>query len=130
MKTDQMTAELGLNEKQIKKVFKFFKNDIQYRRENFVFGGPRPDGNFPAPPSGGRPGGEGGFPGGGPGMRPGNPPSGMPAFGGEVDYEALEKYNTKQDKKLRKIIGDENFEKWRAAHPQELPKMPELELEK
>ena len=36
----------------------------------------------------------------------------------------------KQDKKLRKIIGDENFEKWRAAHPQELPKMPELELEK
>ena len=27
-------------------------------------------------------------------------------------------------RKLRKIIGDENFEKWRAAHPQELPKMP------
>ena len=42
-------------------------------------------------------------------MRPGNPPSGMPAFGGEVDYEELEKYNAKQDKKLRKIIGDENF---------------------
>ena len=131
MKTDQMAAELGLDEKQIKKVLKFFKSDIQYRRENFEFGGgPRPDGNFPAPPSGGRPGGPGGFPGGGPGMRPGNPPSGMPAFGGEVDYEELEKYNAKQDKKLRKIIGDENFEKWRAAHPQELPKMPELELEK
>ena len=59
----------------------------------------------------------------------GNPPSGMPAFGGEVDYEELEKYNAKQDKKLRKIIGDENFEKWRATHPQELPKMPELKLE-
>ena len=69
MKTDQMAAELGLNEKQIKKVFKFFKSDIQYRRENFEFGGgPRPDGNFPAPPSGSRPGGQGGFPGGG---RPG-----------------------------------------------------------
>ena len=143
IKTDQMAAELGLDEKQIKKVYKFFKSDIQYRRENFEFGGPRPDGNFPAPPSGGRPGGQGGFPGGGPGgmgpggfpgggpgMRPGNPPSGMPAFGGEVDYEELEKYNAKQDKKLRKIIGDENFEKWRAAHTQELPKMPDLELEK
>lgn len=131
MKTNQMSAELGLNEKQLKKVYKFFKSDIQYRRENFEFGGPRPDGNFPAPPSGGRPGGmgPGGFPGGGPGMRPGNPPSGMPAFGGEVDYEELEKYNAKQDKKLRKIIGDENFEKWRATHPQEFPKMPELKLE-
>ena len=91
-KTDQMAAELGLDDKQIKKVLKFFKSDIQYRRENFEFGGgPRPDGNFPAPPSGGRPGGQGGFPGGGPGamgpggfpgggpggMRPGNPPSGI-----------------------------------------------------
>ena len=56
MKTDQIAAELGLDEKQIKKVYKFFKSDIQYRREN--------------------------------------------------------------------------FEKWRATHPQELPKMPELELEK
>lgn len=33
IKTDQMAAELGLDEKQIKKVYKFFKSDIQYRRE-------------------------------------------------------------------------------------------------
>ena len=138
MKTDQMAAELGLDEKQIKKVYKFFKSDIQYRRENFEFAGPRPDGNFPAPPQGGFPGGRGGFsgggpegmgPGGGPGMRPGNPPSGMPAFNGEIDYEALDEYNAKQDKKLRKIIGDENYEKWRANHPQERPKMPEPKFE-
>ena len=38
-------------------------------------------------------------------MRPGNPPFQMPAFG-EIDYEELEKYNAKQDKKLRKIIGE------------------------
>ena len=151
MKTDQMAAELNLDEKQIKKVYKFYKSDIQYRREHFEFAGPRPDGDFPAPPSGGfpgggpggmgpggpggmGPGGPGGMgpggprPGGGPGMRPGNPPSGMPAFG-EIDYEKLDKYNAKQDKKLRKIIGDENFEKWRAAHPQEPPKMPDWELD-
>lgn len=131
IKTDQMSAELSLDEKQIKKVYKFFKNDIKYRRENFEFAGPFRGGNLPAPPSGGFPGGgKGGFPGGGPqGMRPGNPPSGMPAFGGEVDYEEIEKYNAKQDKKLRKIIGEENFEKWIAAHPHEAPKMPELELQ-
>ena len=40
------------------------------------------------------------------GMRPGNPPSSRPPFAQEIDYEALEKYNAKQDKKLRKIIGD------------------------
>lgn len=78
-----------------------------------------------AQPSGQRPG-----PGGsGSGMRPGNPPSGMPAFGGEIDYEELEKYNAKQDKKLRKIIGDENFERWRAAHPHEIPKMPDPDFD-
>ena len=71
-------------------------------------------------PGGPRPGAGGP----GPGMRPGNPPFQMPAFG-EIDYEELEKYNAKQDKKLRKIIGDENFERWRAAHPQRPPKMPE-----
>lgn len=137
MKTDLMASELNLDEKQIKKVKKFLKKDIEYRRENFEFNGPRPGGNFPAPPSGGRGGfpgggpggmgpGGGNFPGGGPGMRPGNPPSGKPAFK-EIDYEGFEKYNAKQDKKLRKIIGDENFVKWRAAHPQEAPKMPEIE---
>ena len=138
MKTDQMAAELSLDEKQIKKVYKFFKSDIQYRRNHFEFGGgPRPDGNFPAPPAGGfpgggpggmGPGGPGGFPGGGPGMRPGNPPSGMPPFGGQIDYEELEKYNAKQDQKLRKIIGDENFEQWIAAHPHEVPQLPPVEV--
>ena len=143
MKTDQMAAELTLTAKQLKKVYKFFKKDIKYRRENFEPGVPRPGGNHPAPPSGDFPG-RGNFPGGGPGgmgpggprpsgsggpgMRPGNPPSGMPPFG-EIDYEALEKYNAKQDKKLRKIIGDENFAIWRAAHPQEVPRMPEPKFE-
>lgn len=148
MRTDRLAAEIPLTDKQVKKVYKYFKQDIQYRRDNFEAAGPRPDGNFPAPPSGGfpdkgkfpggGPGGPGGMgpggsrpsggPGGGPGgMRPGNPPAGMP-FGQEVDLDALEKYNARQDKKLRKILGDEYFEQWRARHSQELPKMPDLEL--
>ena len=149
-RTDQMVAELSLTEKQEKKVYKFFVNDIEYRRENFEPVRHRPSGNFPAPPEGGFPGGGPGGPGGmggpmgggfgpgmgpgGPGMGPGGPGmgpggSGMrPKF--EIDYEALDAYNAKQDKKLRKIIGDENFAKWRANHPQEIPKMPEPELRK
>ena len=35
MKTDQMAAELSLTEKQVKKVYKFFKKDIKYRRREF-----------------------------------------------------------------------------------------------
>ena len=62
-------------------------------------------------------------------MRPGNPPSDRPPFAQEIDYETLEKYNAKQDKKLRKIIGDEIFEKWSAAHPHEVPKLQELEIQ-
>jgi len=43
-------------------------------------------------------------------MRPGGP-QGMK---GDFDPEELEKYNEKQNKKLRKIIGDENFAKIKA----------------
>ena len=127
-KTDQMVTELSLSQKQIKKLSKFNQRDIQYRRDHFELGGPRPDGNFPAPPAGGFPGGPGGKgprPAGGPGMGPGNPPAGMPPMKAGIDYNALDKYNARQDKKLRKIIGDDNFRKWRDSHPLELPKLPE-----
>ena len=147
MRTQQMAAMFPLTDKQIKKVRRYFKNDIQYRRENFEFEGPKPGmggpGRFPGGGPGG-PGGSGGMrpdgprpgggaPGGAPGgMRPGGgapggrpdgmrPGGGRPAFMPDVDYEELEKYNAKQDKKLRRIIGDEYFAKWRAAHPRELP---------
>ena len=81
MRVDQMSAEMPLTDKQVKKLLKFYKKDIKYRRENFqMAGGPRPEG-------GQRPGGQDGRgPGGGPGgnrggqggMRPGNPPGGPP----------------------------------------------------
>ena len=111
IKVDQMAQVLPLTKKQIKKLGKFFKNDIQYRRDNFEFaGGPRPKYNGERPqgtPPGGFPPqgmGPGGFHGGGPGMRhPGGRP---PMMGGEVDIEEIEKYNQKQETKLKKILGD------------------------
>ena len=148
MRVDQMSAEMPLTDKQVKKLLKFYKKDIKYRRENFqMAGGPRPEGGQrPDGQSGhgpgmgqGRPQGGPGMgmgPGGGPGgnrggqggMRPGNPPGGDQQMGQEIDFEKVEKYNQKQDKKLCKIIGEENFAKWRSAHPHEVPKLPELEL--
>jgi len=152
LKVDQMVAELPLTQKQIDKLLKFYKKDIQYRRDNFEFAarGPRPDfgGERPSgPPPGGRPpqgGGPGGFPGGGPGGFPGGGPGsggpggghGMgpqggrpPMMGGFVDIEEIEKYNQKQEKKLRKILGDDLYNQWRSNHPLEAPKLPEIELQ-
>lgn len=150
-RVDQMRAEMTLSDKQVKQLTKFYKKDIKFRRENLQQGGmpPRPDGengsgNRPQRPQGGRPAGGMG-PGGGPGMGmgpgggqggPGMGPGGMPGgqgFGpqsGSRTYgpEDIEKYNQKQDKKLRKIIGDSNFESWRAKHPQEDMPMPQPEI--
>ena len=142
IKVDQMSAELPLTEKQVKKFLKFYKNDIEYRRENFqIGGGPRPyfKGERPqGPPAGGRPpqgmgqggfpgGGPGGFPGGGPGMGPqgGRPPM----MGAPADVEEIEKYNQKQEKKLKKILGEDLYNQWRSRHPMEAPKLPEIELQ-
>lgn len=139
MRTDQMSSELTLTEKQVKKLYKYHKKDVKYRRDNFERKDPFANG-FPGGPGGQRPdfkGGQGG-PGMGPGGFPGGGPSGQrpdfqggrpPMMGGEADFEAQEKYNAKQDKKLRKILGDDLHRQWRTKHPQERPKLPDVELQ-
>lgn len=141
-KTDKMVSELNLTPKQAKKLLSYNKKDIKYRRENFPMEGHRghrPDGLGPGGerPQGGRPQGgrpEGMGPGGmgpGGGHPQGGRPDGMGPGGGkprEIDFEALDKYNAKQEKKLRKIIGDEKFEQWNASHPQRGPKLPDPEF--
>lgn len=69
--------------------------------------------------------GPGGFPGGGPGMGPGGRP---PMMGTDADFEELDKYNQKQVKKLRKILGDDLHARWRSAHPVEAPALPAIPL--
>ncbi len=139
MRVEEMSAEIPLSDKQVKKLLKFYKKDIKYRRENFqMAGGPgpeaRPEGGQRPEGQGGRgpgmgqgrpqggPGmgmGPGGGPGGNPGgqgMRPGNPPGRDQQMGQEFDFGKFENYNRKQDKKLSKIIGEENFAIWRSSH--------------
>lgn len=146
-RVDRMSQELPLTQKQVKKLLKFYKKDIQYRRNNFQEGnGQRPDfngerpqgmqqGNRPEgmPQGGERPsqgmrpdGSQGGFPGGGPGMGPqGSRPQ---MKGDDVDIEKFEKYNQKQEKKLKKILGDNLYEQWRSKHSKEALQMPEPKL--
>lgn len=49
-------------------------------------------------------------------------------MGDQVDFEELEKYNQKQEKKLKKILGDDLYTQWRASHPMERRKLPEAEF--
>ena len=68
---------------------------------------------------------------GGPGMGHGmGPGSGRPAFSGEseIDFATLKKYNAKQEKKLRKILGNELYSQWRSRHPKEKLELPEVEF--
>ena len=55
--------------------------------------------------------------------------SGAAQPGGDVNIETIEKYNAKQEKKLKKILGDDLYNQWRAKHPQERPKLPDVELQ-
>lgn len=134
MRVDAMTAELPLSTKQVKKLTKFYKKDIQYRRDNFQMkgGAPRPIAsngqNAQRPNHQGGPGMGHGGPGmgqGGHGMGPG---MGRPSFSGdsEVDYDTIIKYNAKQEKKLKKILGSNLYSQWRSSHPKEKLDLPKI----
>ena len=58
----------------------------------------------------------------GPGMRPDAPK--------EIDYDALEKFNERQDKTLKKILGEEKFNLWRSKHPRKPLPLPEEQPQK
>ncbi|MCQ2154164.1 MAG: hypothetical protein MJY44_06355 [Bacteroidales bacterium] len=91
------------------------------------FGGGRPPMGGPGPQGGGFGGPQGGFAGGAPGIEGGRPPMHNPGMG--ISDEEMEKYYEQQDRKLKKILTAEQYEKWHKGHPvQQLP-MPEHDFE-
>ena len=66
---------------------------------------------------------------GGPGMRPDGQGGRPPMDNAEIDFEQVEKYNAKQEKKLRKILGEPLYSQWRSRHPQEYPGLPDLQAD-
>lgn len=138
-KANMMQREVGLTEKQYKKVYKLFKKDEQYRQELMeenMGGMPpmgRPDGMGGPGMGGGRPP-QGGPGMGGPGMGGGRPPQGgdmssrprPEGFPGMGPVEVSEEYIDKQDQKLRKILTDEQYLQWRSKHPVEHKALPPI----
>jgi hypothetical protein len=141
--TEKMVSDLKLDEKQAKKVTKLnkkFKTLIEGEQQDNMkgqrppmgqgrpdgnLGGGRPGGGFGGGmPSGGMggPGGAGGFGGsmgGRSGGMQGGPHGGMPPTGNQqqssYDYD---KQQTKYDKKIRKILSDEQYEGYSKLKPQ------------
>lgn len=116
--TDKMQEELGLTDKQYKKIYnlnlKELKKIIELLKErpqrNFPpEEGGRPQG--PRPPMGG-PQGEFGRPGKHPDMKGPHP----------AGNQELEKLREKNEKKLKKILTEEQYAKWKKIQPQKPPK--------
>jgi len=150
---DMMKAEIGINDKQYKKVYNLIKKDFEYRqnqsRPNFGNGFPPqggPGGGMGGPGMGGPGGGMGGpgmgGPGGGmggPGMGGsgmGRPEGGPEGFGGPgkgmgprpEGSPVSDEYLEKQEQKLKKILTPEQYDRWRGKHPAEHHALPPLEF--
>ncbi|MGM9748271.1 MAG: hypothetical protein ACI3ZN_05690 [Candidatus Cryptobacteroides sp.] len=144
---DRMKKEIGITEKQYKKVYKLFlaeeKTLAEQREERGPqggFGGPGmggPHGSFEGgrggfggPGMGGPQGGRGGFGGpqgghGGPGMGEG-PQGQRPEFGRPgPDAGLSDEYIEKREKKLKKILKEDKYQQWREKHPVEYAPLPE-----
>ncbi len=97
---DELQVELELTQKQYKKIYKLFLQEEKERSET------RPDFGRQGPPPGGR--------------REGGPPpdrgsdfsADRPQKRMEVDPEQMQKAVEEKEKKMKKILTDEQYEKW------------------
>jgi len=142
MKSDMMKRELSLTDKQYKKVYKLIKKDQQYRQnqaENQFGGGMPPQFGGMGGPGGGMGGpGMGGGMMGGPGGGMGGPGMGGPGMGGQrpegfpgirpKENLVSDEYLEKQEKKLKKILTEEQYSLWRSKHPAEHTELPPKQI--
>ena len=129
-RTDEMDKMLDLTEKQYKKIYKLFLKEEKEKVEALMER--HPEGMNGQPPMGGRPPMGGGRPPMGGGMPPQG--GGFPGMGGDTDDmtpeermkargEEIQKEQEKREKKIRKILTDEQYEIWQTRKPQILPPM-------
>lgn len=117
-RTDEMDKMLDLTEKQYKKIYKLFLKEEKEKVEALMER--HPEGMNGQPPmGGGMPPQGGGFPGMGGDMDDMTPEERMKARGEEIQKE-----QEKREKKIRKILTDEQYEIWQTRKPQILPPMP------
>lgn len=113
IKTERLQKEVILDDKQFKKIYKIYLKEEQAKQQAM-------EGNM-MPPPGGFPGGGRPPQGGGPGMGHGTPPHAMfgdmavPTVGGKaIDSD---EYIDSREKKFRKILTPEQYERFRSIHP-------------
>jgi hypothetical protein len=137
-----MQKAVDLNEKQYDKIYSLYLKEENARRKQMMNhqgggSGMRPQGG-PGMGGPGGPGGPGmGGPGGGPGMgggQMGRAPQGGPdgQMGGArphmnpSDAQALEKQRQKREKKIKKILSAEQYDKWLSLQPAPGEGMPPM----
>lgn len=105
-KTDEMNRLVNLTEKQYKKIYKLF---LKTEKEFLEMTMPRPEG---APFRGGMPPvpARGDFP-----LERKERPEGMPSGPGKERQEEMRQQQEKMEKKIRKILTDEQYGKWKAC---------------
>lgn len=129
IKTDKMKAELGLSDKQYKKLYKINLKEAQELQAMQPRG---PRGERPANgmrPEGPR--GERGMIGAEGPARPPREGMGPGAFGQErLSPEQLKKNAEKREKKVKKILGEEKFAQWQKIMQAEAQKQHDLRARK
>ena len=109
-RTDEMDKMLDLTEKQYKKIYKLFLKEEKEKVEALMER--HPGGMNGQPPMGGRP------------PRGGDADDMTPEERMKAHAEEMQKEQEKREKKIRKILTDEQYEIWQTRKPQVLPPMP------
>lgn len=124
-RTDEMDKMLNLSEKQYKKVYKLFLKEEKEKVEALMER--HPEGMNGQPPMGGRPPRGGGMPprGGDFPRMEGDRNDMTPEERMKARGEEIQKELEKREKKIRKILTDEQYEIWQMRKPQILPPGPE-----
>lgn len=116
--TDKMQEELGLTDKQYKKIYKL---NLKEQKKMVELLSERSKGDFP-PKDGERPQGPR-PPMGGPQGSPGKPGERPDMKGPHPGNNSeLEELREKNEKKIKKILTDEQYAKWQKMQPQKPPK--------
>lgn len=124
-RTDEMDKMVDLTEKQYKKIYKLFLKEEKEKVEALM---ERHSGGMNGqPPMGGRPPMGGGMPprGGGFPRMEGDRNDMTPEERMKARGEEIQKELEKREKKIRKILTDEQYETWQMRKPQILPPGPE-----
>lgn len=118
--TDRLKKDLNLTDKQYEKIYKLLLKEEKSRVENMT------KGNMPSMPQGQRPPMPQGGMGGNGGMNPpmGPPPMGGGAPGGFKPNDNMQQQMEQKDKKMKKILSAEQYEKWKTLQAERKDNKP------